>query len=106
MFVRLQRPLPFNDLPEVDIGTKFLFFFTGPPIKAVLDDDEPGPSQYVDIGISLATAFTEKDFIAEVSNTTSQKHSIIEIGEIIFQSPFFKQSSQKSGDKRGFKLLN
>jgi hypothetical protein len=68
VFVRLQRPLSFNDLPEVDIGTRFLFFFTGPPIKTALADDECGPGQYVDIGISLATAFTEKDFVAQVTN--------------------------------------
>ena len=69
VFVRLQRPLSFNDLPEVDIGTRFLFFFTGPPIKNVLADDVCGPGQYVDIGISLATAFTDKEFVAEVTIT-------------------------------------
>ena len=66
IFVRLQSPLSLNDLPEVDIGTRFLFFFTGPPIRNVSNDDECGPGQFVDIGISLATAFTDKEFVAEV----------------------------------------
>ena len=66
VFVRLQSPLSLNDLPEVDIGTRFLFFFTGPPIRNVSNEDENGPGQFVDIGISLATAFTDKEFVSEV----------------------------------------
>ena len=66
VFVRLQSALSLNDLPEVDIGTRFLLFFAGPPIRNISNEDESGPGQFVDIGISLATAFTDKEFVTEV----------------------------------------
>ena len=66
VLVRLQSALSLNDLPEVDIGTRFLFLFAGPPIRNASLDDESGPSQFADIGISLATAFTDKEFVTEV----------------------------------------
>ena len=72
VFVRLQSPLSLHDLPEVDIGTRFLFFFTGPPIRNAAVDEDCSPGQFADIGISLATAFTDKEFVAEVANAFFQ----------------------------------
>ena len=68
VFVRLKRALVINDLPEVDISTRFLYLFAAPPIRNVSSGDISGPGQYMDIGISLATAFTEKEFCSEVNN--------------------------------------
>ena len=57
--VRLKNPVHFVDLPEVDIPTKFVFFYTGPP-------GEGKAELYADLGVSLATAFTDKNFIQDV----------------------------------------
>ena len=68
VFVRLKRPISLNDLPEVDILTKFLYFFSAPPIANASSEKTIGPGPYADIGIALATAFTDKDFVTEVNN--------------------------------------
>ena len=47
------------DLPEVDIPTRYFFFYTGPIVP---EDDQI----YSNIGVSLAVAFTDKDFAKEV----------------------------------------
>ena len=50
------------DLPEVDIPTRFLFFYTG-PIES--EDDQ----LYSNIGVSLSVSFTDKDFALELQNS-------------------------------------
>ena len=47
------------DLPEVDIPTRFFFFYTGPI-------DLENSQMYPNIGISLAVAFTDKEFALNV----------------------------------------
>jgi hypothetical protein len=59
IFVKLQNALSLGDLPEVDIPTKYLFFYTGPP-------GEGKAELYADMGVALATAFTNKEFAVDV----------------------------------------
>lgn len=66
VFARLKRPIVLRDLPEVDLPTRFLFFFTGPPGEGCAD-------LYADIGVALSTAFTDKDFIADMYSATSEQ---------------------------------
>ena len=47
------------DLPEVDIPTRFFFFYTGP-------NDPEHDQLYSNIGVSLAVAFTDKEFALDV----------------------------------------
>ena len=68
VFVRLNRAISLDDLPEVDIVTRYLYFFAAPPTKSNQYDEVGGPDQYADIGISLATALTDKAFVNEVRN--------------------------------------
>ena len=49
-------------MPEVDIPTRFFFFYTG-PIES--EDDQI----YSNIGVSLAVALTDKDFAHEVQTS-------------------------------------
>ena len=56
----MKSALHLNDLPEVDIPTRFFFFFTGPMGQAQVE--------YSNIGTSLAVAFTDKDFRLEMLN--------------------------------------
>ena len=51
IFVKMKTPLHIGDLPEVDLPTKFLFFFIGP-------SEAENQELYENIGIALATAFT------------------------------------------------
>ena len=51
IFVKMKTPLHIGDLPEVDLPTKFLFFFIGP-------SESENQELYENIGIALATAFT------------------------------------------------
>ena len=59
-------------MPEVDIPTRFFFFYTG-PIES--EDDQI----YSNIGVSLAVALTDKDFAHEVQ--TSQASLDISISK-------------------------
>ena len=65
----MKSALHLTDLPEVDLPTRFFFFFTGP--------SEPGSEQqqqlYCNIGTSLAVAFTDNDFSLEMQNATCQE---------------------------------
>lgn len=65
IFVKLKHPLHLTDLPEVDIPTKYFFFYTGPP------PTEPEDQLYYDIGVSLGVALSDKDFVYEVQNAQS-----------------------------------
>ena len=47
----MKSPLHLGDLPEVDLPTRFLFFYNGPP---GLENQD----LYTNIGIALAVAFT------------------------------------------------
>ena len=49
--VKMKSPLHLGDLPEVDLPTRFLFFYNGPP---GLENQD----LYTNIGIALAVAFT------------------------------------------------
>jgi len=62
IFVKLKTPLNLADMPEVDIPTRFFFFYTG-PIES--EDDQI----YSNIGVSLAVALTDKDFAHEVQTS-------------------------------------
>ena len=59
-----KSPLHLADLPEVDIPTRFIFFYTGPM-------DPEHDQIYSNIGVSLAVAFTDKDFALEVQTSQS-----------------------------------
>ena len=61
IFVKMKTPLHIGDLPEVDLPTRFLFFYNGP---VGFDNKD----LYTNVGIALAVAFTDKDFITEVYN--------------------------------------
>lgn len=85
-FVRLRHSVTLGDLPEVDIPTRFIYLFAAPPDATTCssdgrtskagsqdvlnqtdnDEDRDLESQYLDMGISLATAFTDKNFALEV----------------------------------------
>ena len=60
VFIRLGNPVVLKDLPEVDIPTRFLYFYAGPQAK----EQEKNHSIYMDLGISLATALTDRGFAA------------------------------------------
>ena len=79
-FVRLRDSVTLGDLPEVDIPTRFIYLFAAPPasdggissrdvLNQETDEDRDLESQYLDMGISLATAFTDKNFVLEVRMT-------------------------------------
>ena len=69
IFVKMKSALHLTDLPEVDLPTRFFFFYTGP--SAVLDLHEyPDEQLYTNIGTSLAVAFTDKDFSSDVLNAS------------------------------------
>ncbi len=57
IFVKMKSALHLADMPEVDIPTRFFFFYTGPPN---LDQG------YSDVGVSLAVAFTDKEFATAI----------------------------------------
>ena len=60
ILIAIQSPMLCADLPEVDLPTRFFFFYTGPPL------DPENDQIYSNIGISLAVAFTDKDFALDV----------------------------------------
>ena len=63
VFVRLKHAVSFNDVPEVDIPTRFLFFYVSPKPSesAHIKEESTG------VGMSLGAAFTDKALVAEVS---------------------------------------
>lgn len=67
IFVKMKSALHLTDLPEVDIPTRFFFFYTGPMLVLDHEQDE---QLYSNIGTSLAVAFTDKDFSLEVLNAS------------------------------------
>ena len=60
VFARLKNSIALKDLPEIDIPTRFLFFYVTP--TSTLHSS----SELTDIGVSVGTAFTDKQFVTEV----------------------------------------
>ena len=58
IFVKLKKPMLLPDLPEVDIPAKYFYFYTGPKNDEDLSN----------IGVSLAVAFTDKDFVQAIES--------------------------------------
>ena len=63
IFAKLKSPIHLADLPEVDIPTRFFFSYTGPAADVDLENHE---QVFSNIGVSLAVAFTDKDFVNDV----------------------------------------
>ena len=78
VFIRFKRAVTLADLPEVDISTRFMYLFAAAPNVEIPQAQIPGPedkaeSQYSDIGISLATAFTDKEFVSQMYSAQTKE---------------------------------
>ncbi|QQP39968.1 Anion exchange protein, partial [Caligus rogercresseyi] len=60
VFIRLENAVVLGDLPEVDITTRFIYICVGP--QQVEKNGMESSAILHDMGVSLATALTDKSF--------------------------------------------
>ncbi|XP_059080880.1 sodium bicarbonate cotransporter 3-like isoform X1 [Tigriopus californicus] len=73
VFIRMAKPIVLGDLPEVDIPTRYIYFFLAPITQSGTSPDDNTPFKNASLGVSLATAMTDKNFAAAIFNAPTSK---------------------------------